>query len=332
MRVRFVSAVAIVLTTLSSSAAWSQQPARGDDRALAETLFFTARGMMEAKRYADACPKLAESYRLDPAAGTLINLGVCDEQIGKIASAWGELKQSLAEARRANNQGRIELASERIAAIEPELPFLSIEVPAAARVPGLEVLRNGTPIQAAGWATELPVDPGRVEIVARAPGYKTKTRTLTLARRQHLTIQLEKLDLAPVVVLAPSETGSHWTGRKTAGVMLAGLGLVAVAGGAFFGLNAISERKTSDSDCPVFDAERRCTSAGADAMSQARTAAWISDVSFGVGALALAAGAYFFFSGGQSEPALTTASAPPAWSFSARAGATGAEGTLTHAF
>src|SRR3984885_13234555 len=92
-----------------------------DSRALAETLFFTARGLMEAGRYTEACNKLTESYRLDAAAGTLLNLAVCNQKIGKTASAWGEYRDALAEARRMNRPDREKVATEGIAALEPEV-------------------------------------------------------------------------------------------------------------------------------------------------------------------------------------------------------------------
>ena len=40
------------------------------------------------------------------AAGTLLNLAVCNEKIGKIASAWGEFRDSIAEARKQNRPDR----------------------------------------------------------------------------------------------------------------------------------------------------------------------------------------------------------------------------------
>ena len=277
----------------------SPAPAPAQDserRALAETLFFAGRGLMEAGRFHDACMKLAESYRLDPASGTLLNLAVCHEKDGHIASAWGEFREALADAKRDNRQERIDLANERIAAIEPDLPYLTIEVPPAARVKGLEVLRNGVPLHVAAWSTELPVDPGEVEIIARAPEYRPKTITVVVQKRGHETLTLPALERALVAPPPPE----FWTARRKTGALLGGAGVVIAGAGAFFGVAAIDNRSKSDNACPVQDGERRCTSEGVSFMSNARTDAWISDVTIGLGLIGMVSGAIVFFTGGAS--------------------------------
>lgn len=206
----------VALATFLLVTAARAEPSTSEARAMAETLFFTGRGLMEAGRYAEACQKFAESYRLDPAAGTLLNLAVCHEKEGKIASAWGEFKQALSDAKKADRPDREELAAEHIAAIEPELPFLAINVPPDARVIGLEVVRNGSPLLSGSWGTELPVDPGPVEIVVRAPGYVAQSRKLTIERKQHLTVTIDPLTPLPKVAPPPppvvSDTG--WSARR----------------------------------------------------------------------------------------------------------------------
>ena len=80
----------------------------------------------------EACPKLAESQRLDPATGTMLNLATCYERNGQIASAWVTYKEAATAAQKADQPERAQLARKKAAELEPRLPMLTIVVPAAA--------------------------------------------------------------------------------------------------------------------------------------------------------------------------------------------------------
>jgi hypothetical protein len=232
---------------------------------------------------------------------------------------------------------REQFVSKAIAQLEPELPFLTINVPSAVRVPGLTIKRNNNVMHVATWDTELPVDPGEVQIVTTAPGYKPRTQTIKIDKQEHKSVAILALELMPRALPAPE----FWTSRRKIGALFLGVGAAGVGLGAFAGLTSLNDRKESDSLCPIFDGERRCTQGGADAMSKAHTAAVISDVGFGVGAFALLAGGYFFFTGAASAekavpPPAAGAEAPKpvnaSWSWGVVPSATGAHGFITGSF
>lgn len=342
------AAASFVTTTVGVASAQAPAPAPApasgpapgsgtDNRAVAEMLFFTGRGLMEAGRYPEACAKLGESYRLDPAAGTLLNLAVCHQKQGKIASAWGEFRQAMGDARKANRPDREKLAADAVAQVEPELPFLTITVPdAVKKIPGLVISRNGVPLNAAAWSTELPIDPGDVEIEETAPDYKPKNLKLTIANKQHSTIAAEPLELAPIYKPPPP----FWTTKRTVGASLFGAGVVAAGVGAFFGVTAINDVNNSNQGCPNDKSGvQRCNSSGVSAMNDAGTAAWVSDITFGVAAVSAVIGTWLFVTGGESQEEAPSAAVPPTaqrdrgkWSWSVGAGPGSASGVLTRTF
>jgi hypothetical protein len=69
------------------------------DKAAAQALFDAGKRLLSERKYAEACPKLAESQRLDPAPGTLMNLADCYEKAGLTASAWATWLEAAAAMR-----------------------------------------------------------------------------------------------------------------------------------------------------------------------------------------------------------------------------------------
>jgi hypothetical protein len=286
-----------------------EKDSASDARAMAETLFFAGRGLMDAGRYEEACKRFQESYRLDPAAGTLLNLAACHEKIGKIASAWGEFKQSLVEAEKAKREDRVKVASERIAVLEPDLPYLTIQVPAP--VPGLEVTRNGELIGPGSYGVELPVDPGMVDVGGRAPGYVSSTTTIKIEKRERKVVSLPPLAKAKVPTpVAPITTSpGFWTSKRLAGVAIIGTGLLTAGVGTWYGLRALDAKEASDRGCPIYDGDRRCDMNGSLAMDRARSLSWHSTMWFGVSIVSVAAGMVLVATGGRAEERRITVSA-----------------------
>src|SRR5262249_46236771 len=86
-----VASILSVWIVPSSASADAPRPPGGapspEQAAMAEKLFDEARQLMLGHTYDEACAKFAESERLDPAAGTLLNLAVCHEAQGRTATA-----------------------------------------------------------------------------------------------------------------------------------------------------------------------------------------------------------------------------------------------------
>ena len=312
MRLSRTLRLATVSSVLLAAFGAAAQPSP-DDRAAAEGLFRDGRRLMDEGKIADGCRKLEESQRLDPAPGTLLNLAVCHEREGKLATAWADFNQALAQARKDARADRETLARERIAAIEPLLPHLVLDVPPASRVPGLKVSRNGSPLNEGAWGTPIPIDPGNALIEAEAPGHKRWSTTVALAQKGEARVSVPLLEELPPEAAASASAPiapppPTWTPRKIGGATLAGAGVVSLGVGAIMGLRALSKKSDSDAQCPpTADGKVHCTTAGATANDDAKTAARVADVTLGLGVVLIGAGTYFYFSGGVGESASTQA-------------------------
>src|SRR5262249_24412526 len=82
LRTRCVACTAFALL-VSAGGARAETPEQAADR-----LFKEAEVLARAGRYAEACPKLEESERLDPGIGTQFNLADCYERTGRVAHAY----------------------------------------------------------------------------------------------------------------------------------------------------------------------------------------------------------------------------------------------------
>jgi hypothetical protein len=111
-----------------------------------------------------------------------LNLAACNEVLGKLASAWLQFNEARHMARRDNREDRVKYAEEHLAAIEPRLSHLVVDVPQAADVEGLEVRVDGVLIGVAARGVRMPVDPGEHEIAAEAPGRRPWTQTIEMTQ------------------------------------------------------------------------------------------------------------------------------------------------------
>jgi hypothetical protein len=284
------------------------EPAR--DAALAETLFQEGKTLLAKGAFAEACPKLAESQRLDPGDGTLLALGVCHESEGKLALAWSEL--TLLASKGDARADRVQKAKERLAAIEPRLARVGVIVPEKTRAsaPGLEVLRDGAALAMAAWGTSSPIDPGTHVIEAKAPGKKSVRIELKVTAGRATDVVLPPLEDAPPPSIAaatePSrEAVSASSGRggamRVSGVVLGAVGLASIGVGVWFGVHAF---QYSD-DAKLACANGGCNDEALAKNQDAKDAARVANITIGAGASAVAAGALLYLFAPKKAPLVT---------------------------
>ena len=199
----------------SAPAAAGQQSsgsAAANNRAAAEQLFVRGRELMAAGKYREACAKLEESQRLDPAPGTLLNLASCYDKGGQTASAWAAYKQAASAAEVAGRRAWAVQARTRAQQLEPKLARLTVVGPPPPRVPGLSVLRDGVPLGQQEWGEPIPLDPGEHVVEATAPGHVAWRQTVSLSNSDE-TVTIPPLAKEPT--LSPAAAGTAASAQPT---------------------------------------------------------------------------------------------------------------------
>jgi len=289
-----------------------------NDKAAAEALFDQGVRLMKQNSFIDACPKLEESERIDPAVGTLLYLGECYERIGKTASAWATFREAASLANNMGQADRGRVAASRAQELEPRLSRLSIELsPDVARTAGVVVKRGTQRLEPSLYGTPLPVDPGEYSIEVSAPGYETWTtpikvetggasasvRVPGLVKRPEdatpppsATPTGPRSDLAVPPTAAPAKHGL--TTGQTVGLVVGGVGVIGLGLGTYFGVRAISKNSDAEGYC---SGDNLCTQPGLDLTDKAKKDATASNIAFAVGGALVAVGGVVFLSSGSSD-------------------------------
>jgi len=279
--------------------------ASGPDAA-ADVLFRQGRQAANAGDYGAACALFEESNRLEAAAGTLLNLADCEENLGQLARAWQHFRELDAELPTADPRRRI--AAERARALEPRTPKLRIEL--VSPVPST-VTRDGIALGQASLGLHIPVDPGLHVVIVSSTGRPDKQYEVRVSEGQdvELTVTPEEPPRAPdpagaAVPPAPlpdpqpqgpddsaasamsRNAAGRAQARRTATFVFGGLGVASLSTGAAFGIIALSQLGSSNAGCSA----GVCSNEEAiNQFHSARSFALAADVTLGVGIACLGA-------------------------------------------
>ncbi|MBI5534031.1 MAG: hypothetical protein HY898_15020 [Deltaproteobacteria bacterium] len=299
-----IGAGLIAAALCASSGALAQDEAR---KVGAETLFADGRRLMAEGNYALACPKLKASQKLDPAIGTLLNLGACYEKAGKPASAWASFREAAGAAAAAGDTRRQQEALSRAAALRPRCSTLTITTESSTAAEGLSVTIDRVDMDKAMLGTAVPLDPGSHTIEANAPGkLPWKSTVLVPSDASSLSAVIPALQdappgapataapattaPAPIVAEQPAAASDKRVGstQRTAGLIVGGVGAVTLITGGILALSARSKWEDAKVNCPDNQCE---TEADVQNAHDARSRANVATVVMSVGAASLVGGA-----------------------------------------
>lgn len=319
-------AIAAALTAPAAADEPDDRPAYSDeDVAAARALFEAGVSLLAAGNFEDACRTFKASLDRVDGLGTRGKLAECYEKLGRIASAWKLYRNVRALARDRDDKLRERVAAERLRAIEPRLPFLSIDVSSLPADTDLAIQDNGEAIPRTAWNTEQPIDPGvhYIAVLIDQEFYWARTVEMTETMRLTLTVPApDELEDDPPVDRPPPEdrepkTPSATTerslqgtrgnpdaaagsGRRAVGLGVIGVGAALLVAGGVFTSQALSKRSEArEAGC---DDDEVCTSQlGFDLINDARSKGDTATTTIALGVVAVTAGAVLWWTGRQQS-------------------------------
>ena len=316
-------AVPLAVAAATVGTARGQGP---DNKVAAEALFEEGRRLLADGKYADACPKFADSQKLDPSPSTLLNLANCWEKIGRAATAWATYKEAASAANAAGRKDYEATAERRADALAPKLSRATVQV--TQPVDGMEIKRDGGAVSRAEWGVAIPIDPGHHEFAATAPGYKSWSTGIDVGLDpSQVTVTVPTLQAGPseasassastspsalvapsagasgTVVVAPTATAEPSLGssQRLIGIIVGGVGIASLGASAILVSMAKGKYNTSLGNCEPNNADL-CNPQGLQQRSDARTLGDAATVTFSVGVAALVGGALLWLTAPSAAP------------------------------
>lgn len=269
--------------------------AHAQNKAAADVLFQAAREAMARNDYDEACLKFEESNRADPAVGTVLNLGNCEEQRGNLASSWERYTEAMGMMDPSDR--RYAFAKSKAENLEPQVPRLVVDL-AEGSPDGTEVQLNGQAYPGKIGAS-VRVNPGAYTLTVSAPGFEAGSYSVQLdaGETQRLTVapgeELPKSEAPtapppPPLVVRIADTSSRDTLQWVTGVA----SLVGLAAGGTLGVLTYQSWGEFADKCDTSTSPARCNQEGKSAGDTGRIFGYTA---IGAGALGLVSGGLFLY-------------------------------------
>lgn len=230
--------------SLTAPAAASDAESKAAARELAQEGITLARG----GKCGDALPKLERAEKLFHAPTILVWIGECQIQLGELVVGTETLNRVVREQLAADAPQAFKDAQTHAQTLldqtQPRIARLTIEV-GPERPADLKVTVSGKDVPDAMLGVARPTNPGSVEIVATAPGYRESRLSLELGEGERTT-QSITLERDPNAILASSPETPAAAEPSSAARTWGFVGVVAggalLAGGGVTGFLALGEK------------------------------------------------------------------------------------------
>jgi hypothetical protein len=280
---------------------WSSV-AHADPRA--DELFRQGREAMKLGQCAKAIPLFEESHRLDPGAGTLLNLAACHAELGKTASAYRVFGEALYAAERSGDTEQAEVARERRESLLTKLASIRITVGGAAPTSDLNVTLDGAALTPAQFTHDILIDPGEHTLVI--VGHAERKVTILADTPGVTAIDFPAAAAASpspsLTTTASSTPTTRWPPLRVIGAASMSGSVIALGIATYFGVTAIDLRTESDRECP----NERCSQRGVEINEDARANGNRATAFFVAGAATLLMGVVLYWVGTPPPAARTS--------------------------
>lgn len=261
----------------------------------ADALFKKGKKLLAEKRYADACQAFEDSDKLDPGIGAKLNVALCYQEWGKLATAYRWYTDAEAMAR-ASKDDRLPKIHALLEDVDGNVPRLTIKVPDNADLSAVTIKLDGARFDPADLGSERRVDPGPHQIE-----YIVNSTTLSK------TVPVEAGGTSEVTLDVPTrsakrprrggaavaEASSPGRTQRLVGIGVGVAGLVAIGAAGAVTLAARSDyNKALDDHCR--GDKDMCDAEGLTITHDARHRANISTVVTVVGGVAIAGGVVLY--------------------------------------
>ena len=217
--------IVVGLLVLGSTVLAQPAPQQTPQQKQAEQLFTEGRDFVKREDYKGACEKFEQAIALDPTApGVMLNLGLCNEKLGKLKTSLKWYRDAQIAASSAKLPDYEEAAKERTTALLVLVPNVKIELGASPAETQIRI--DGERIGPPDYG-KFDLDPGTHELEATATGKRTFKHSFTVKEgQQQVAIAVTFED-----TVTTTSTVDGGRTRRLIGYAMVGGGIVAMSVG-----------------------------------------------------------------------------------------------------